>query len=273
MPRLGSERTALLELRAGDELIAIHLEKDRHKSVRLRVQPDGTVLVRAPHRVRREDVATWLAGRAAWILERRDYFQHLRQARPQTGYGPGDIQRFLGQEHVLRISGHVRGSVQLDENGFDIRTRGEPSPAKVRTLLDSWFGRQAAALFAQRLEVWFPVLRRHLGEGKGAAGEGAQADAPRIDPSIASPVAPPPLKVRAMRSRYGSCSRLGVITLNRHLAAMPLDCIDYVLVHELCHLRHFAHDRAFYNLLQTILPDWRQRKALLKEYWYAQVLT
>ncbi len=252
MPRSGPERAAPLELRAGDELITVRLEKDRHKSIRLRVCPDGTVLVRAPQRVRREDVAAWLVGRAGWILERQDYFQRLREARPRTGYGPGDIQRFLGQEHVLRISGHVRGSVHLDEAGFDIQTRGEPSPAKVRILLDSWFGRQAAALFAQRLEVWFPVLRGHL--------------------CAALPVAPPPLKVRAMRSRYGSCSRLGVITLNRHLAAMPLECIDYVLVHELCHLRHFAHNRAFYDLLQTLLPDWRQRKALLKEYWYAQCL-
>ena len=260
MPRSGPERAAPLELRVGDELITVCLEKDRHKSIRLRVCPDGTVLARAPWRVRREDVAAWLAGRAGWILERQDYFQRLREARPRTGYGPGDIQRFLGQEHILRISGHVRGSVRLDEDGFDIQTRGEPSPAKVRTLLDSWFGRQAAALFAQRLEVWFPVLRERL----GAAAPVAQ--------SVVPPVAPPLLKVRAMRSRYGSCSRLGVITLNRHLAAMPLECIDYVLVHELCHLRHFAHNRAFYNLLQTFLPDWRQRKALLKEYWYAQCL-
>ena len=72
-----------------------------------------------------------------------------------------------------------------------------------------------------------------------------------------------------MRSRYGSCSHRGAITLNRRLMATPLACIDYVLIHELCHLRHFAHDRAFYALLETMLPDWRERKSRLKEYWQA----
>ena len=75
-----------------------------------------------------------------------------------------------------------------------------------------------------------------------------------------------------MRSRYGSCSHRGIITLNRHLIATPLACIDYVLVHELCHLRHFSHDRAFYALLEAMLPDWRERKARLKEYWQAHYL-
>ena len=249
MPRSKVDCAALLALQAGCESIAIRLERDRHKSIRLRVKPDGTVLARAPHGVRQEDVLNWLATRAGWILERQAYFERLRAALPEPGYGPGAMQRFLGQEYALHISGHVRGSVRLDENGFHIQTRGEPGPAKVRALLDRWFHNQAAALFAQRLAVWFPVLRAHAG--------------------VTLPDNPPLLKVRAMRSRYGSCSQRGVITLNRHLIATPPDCIDYVLVHELCHLLHFGHGRDFYGLLEAILPDWRERKARLREYWQA----
>lgn len=252
MPRSRGDRVAPLTLQAGDKLIAVCLERDRYASVRLRVRPDGTVLARAPHGARQEDVVNWLVTRAGWILERQDYFARLRAALPNPGYGPGDMQRFLGREHALHIGAHVRGSVRLDESGFHIHTRGEPGPAKVRALLDRWFHNQAATLFAERLAVWFPVLRAHTGE--------------------ALPDTLPPLKVRAMRSRYGSCSHRGIITLNRHLIATPLACIDYVLVHELCHLRHFSHDRAFYALLEAMLPDWRERKARLKEYWQAHYL-
>ena len=249
MPRSKVDCATPLTLQADGKLIAVCLERDRHASVRLRVRPDGTVLVRAPHGARQADVFNWLSTRAGWILERQEYFEHLRAALPRPGYEPGGMQRFLGQEHALHISAHVRGSVRLDESGFHIQTRGDPGPAKVRALLDRWFHNQAATLFAERLAVWFPVLRAHTGE--------------------TLPDTPPPLKVRAMRSRYGSCSHRGIITLNRHLIATPLACIDYVLVHELCHLRHFNHDRTFYALLEAMLPDWRERKGRLKEYWQA----
>ena len=243
------EPAGTISLCAGDKAIAVRLEKDRYKTIRLKVRPDGTVLVRAPRGIARKTVAAWLSGHAAWILERQDYFRRLRVARPVPGYNSGDIQRFLGRDYALHVAPHVRGSVFLDDAGFHVQTRGAVNEAKVRTLLERWFQDRAAAIFAERLAVWLP---------------GVQTRAGLLSEDL------PPLKVRAMRSRFGSCSRGGVITLNRHLASMPLICIDYVLVHELCHLRHFAHNRPFYKLLQELMPDWRERKALLKEYWLTQ---
>lgn len=240
----------MVTLRAGNESVVVHLERDRHKTVRLKVKPDGTVLVRAPQRSRPVDVLNWLTGRTAWILERQAYFQRLRATLPPLGYNSGDIQRFLGRDYPVHIAEHVRGSVRLDEQGFHIQTRGAASESKVRALLDRWFEAQARTLFAERLALWFPALQTQAGE-------------PRLE-------IPPPLKIRAMRSRFGSCNCRGVITLNRRLATTPLACIDYVLVHELCHLRHFAHNRPFYELLEELMPDWQERKSRLKEYWVAQ---
>lgn len=250
MPCSSLEPAGTISLCAGDKTIAVSLEKDRYKTIRLKVRPDGSVLARAPRGIAHKKIVTWLSGHATWILERQDYFRRLRAERPVPGYNSGDIQRFLGRDYVLHVEPHVRGGVFFDEAGFQVQTRGAVSEAKVRVLLERWFQGQAVAIFAERLAVWFPGLQARAGS---LPGEGL-----------------PPLKVRAMHSRFGSCSRQGVITLSRHLAAMPLICIDYVLVHELCHLRHFAHDRAFYRLLQTLLPDWRERKALLKEYWLTQ---
>jgi predicted metal-dependent hydrolase len=251
MPHSSLEKAVVISLHAGDERIAVHLEKDRHKTIRLKVKPDGTVLARAPYRSRQEDVLAWLTGRATWILARQEYFQRLRAALPVPGYAPGHIQRFLGQDYTLHIAPHVRGEVRLDGRGFHIRTRGAVNQDKVQALLDRWFQDQASVIFAERLALWFPDLQAQAGASLLSAAQ-------------------PQLKVRPMRSRYGSCNRQGVITLNRYLAAMPLACVDYVLVHELCHLRHFAHDRSFYKLLQKLLPDWKERRAMLKRYWFAQ---
>ena len=248
MPCSSLEPAGTISLGAGDKAVAVRLENDGYKTVRLKVKPDGTVLVRAPRGLAQKTLEAWLVGHMAWILAQQDYFRRLRLERPVPGYNAGDIQRFLGRDYALHVAPHVRGGVFFAETGFHVQTRGAVSEAKVRTLLERWFQDRAAAIFAERLAAWLPEVTR-----AGLLSGGA-----------------PPLKVRAMRSRFGSCSRGGVITLNRHLAAMPLSCIDYVLVHELCHLRHFAHDRPFYRLLQMLMPDWRARKALLKDYWLTQ---
>jgi hypothetical protein len=251
MPHLSLEQTATISLHADDKLIAVCLEKDRHKTVRLKVTPDGAVLVRAPYSARQDDIVAWLSKRAGWILERQSYFQNLRGELSVPGYASGDIQRFLGQDYSLHIVEHVRGEVRFDEHGFHIRIRGPASRGKVQALLDRWFHSQADVIFTERLSLWLPALQAQVGFSCLLAVQ-------------------PRLRVRAMRSRYGSCNRQGVITLNRHLVALPITCIDYVVIHELCHLRHFAHDQSFYKLLQTLLPDWRERRAMLKRYWYAQ---
>ena len=238
------EQSSPVSLNAGHASITIHLAKDRHKTIRLRVKPDGAVCVRAPFNSRQDHILAWLSTRTDWILERQAYFARLREIRPAPGYAPGDIQRFLGQEYPLHISTHVRACIHLNAQGFHIQTRGTPSPAKIKTLLDTWFQTQAATLFTERLNAWLPHLHAQTG-----------------------PLPTPSLKIRPLRSRFGTCSHHGVITLSRHLAATPLACIDYVLVHELCHLKHFAHNPPFYHLLQTLLPDWRERKNLLKEHW------
>ena len=68
-----------------------------------------------------------------------------------------------------------------------------------------------------------------------------------------------------MKSRWGSCSTKNTITLNTELVKSPLYCIDYVVVHELCHILHQKHNNGFYKTLKRILPDWEQRKERLEK--------
>ena len=68
-----------------------------------------------------------------------------------------------------------------------------------------------------------------------------------------------------MKKRWGSCSKQGAIILNTELIKAPSHCIDYVILHEMCHLKYFNHGKAFYNLLVKIMPDWEKRKKRLEE--------
>lgn len=101
----------------------------------------------------------------------------------------------------------------------------------------SWVAR-VKAVFQERLEACYPRVARFK-------------------------VAYPALVVRRMKSRWGSCTAAGKITLNLKLIQMPKECIDYVVVHELCHLKEHNHSPAFYALLGKVMPDWEERKQKL----------
>ena len=79
---------------------------------------------------------------------------------------------------------------------------------------------------------------------------------------------PPPLvKIKTMKSMWGNCNFVKkIITLNLYLAKVPIECIDYVIVHELCHLIHHNHSKEFYKLITQIVPDWKVRKTNLNKY-------
>jgi predicted metal-dependent hydrolase len=113
-------------------------------------------------------------------------------------------------------------------------------PENVRNLLIRWYRRQAQQQFESRLASFAGL-------------------APWTDGEL------PAMRLRLMKRTWGSCSSKGIITLNPHLVKAPADCIDYVIAHEICHLREHNHGRAFYALQEQLFPDWRDFKAHLKQ--------
>ena len=111
--------------------------------------------------------------------------------------------------------------------------------AQVQTLVEEWYRTQAKRVLPERLEAMLPRFSR-----------------------IALPTEPQ-LSIRKMSSRWGSCTEAGVITLNLKLMQVPKVYIDYVIVHELCHLVEHNHSQHFYRLLDRMMPDWRARRERL----------
>ncbi|MCP4688975.1 MAG: M48 family metallopeptidase, partial [Desulfobacterales bacterium] len=111
---------------------------------------------------------------------------------------------------------------------------------KARELMRQWFSAHAATLFTRRLKAHLPAFAK-----KGAPT--------------------PEVRFRRMKKRWGGCTGEGVITLNTELVKAPIHCIDYVIIHELCHLIHPRHDKKFYRLLRRKLPDWKVRKERLEK--------
>ncbi len=218
------------------------IKRQRRKTLALHILADASVEVRAPKWLSRREISNFVEERREWVIEQRREQQLKRAERPV--YKDGQSHYYLGVRYPLKVSRAGRAFVRLVDDIFFISVRDPSDPAMVQTALESWYRRHAEALYRQRLEYCyrqFPAAFRDR-----------------------YPL--PEFTIRRMRRRWGSCSSSSKITLNLLLMRMPLSSIDYVIVHELCHLAVFNHSRAFYQLMAGVMPDWPQQETIIKSF-------
>ena len=190
-----------------------------------------------------EAIRAKLVKRGAWILRTRRKFDLLRPATPARRYVAGETHRFLGRQYRLRVEPAAPRGVTLSPEHLTVGGIAADEPRRIAVRLSLWYRREARRVVENRFARCWSLF-----------GEGDR---------------PPRLTVRPMEKRWGSLSAPGrSLSVNRHLVEADIDAIDFVLVHELCHLRHHDHGEAFYALLTTRMPDWRARKGRL-ERWMA----
>jgi predicted metal-dependent hydrolase len=231
---------ALHSVRYGEEVIHFGLTRTGRKSLAISVLPDLSVVVTAPNGSPLELVRQKVRKRAPWILKQQDYFKAYLPKQPPRRYVSGETHLYLGRQYRLKVFETEAESVKLKGGYIHVGVNDKTGNDRVRALLDGWLLMRARAQFESRLDACWERLRK---QG----------------------VPHPTLRLRRMQKRWGTCTRGGVIYLTPGLLKAPGSCIDYVIVHELCHLKHPHHGKAFYEMLRRVLPDWEQRKARLEK--------
>ncbi len=207
------------------------------QTLAIEVHPDSRVLVRAPVDCPEAVIAERVQKRAGWISRQLAEFERYRPRTPARQYINGESHLYLGRQYRLKLLQGEPASVKLARGQLLVSLPGEAEPERVKALLHRWYLDRARAVFTE-------VLDASLFHFKG--------------------VEHPRLIVRAMQSRWGSLSRAVSMTLNVNLVRAPRPCIEYVVTHELCHLKHRSHDAQFFRLLAQVMPDWAQRKQRLE---------
>lgn len=217
----------------------------KRKTLVVHVLDDGNVEVRAPRGLSQKQIVRFVEEKAAWIEKTRA--KQANKHRWQTLIAPGASMWFLGQPRKLEVRSAQSvakeigdAAILCDEESIVIAARDPWSLPALARQLNDWYRDQAHAIFHERLLL---VCQRF--------------------PGI---LAAPELRLRKMKRRWGSCSRSGRVTLNSELVKLPLTIIDYVIAHELCHLTEFNHGPKFYKLLAHVMPDWKQRELMLKQF-------
>ena len=213
-------------------LIDYKIIRSSRKSIAIYVHRNGNVEVRAPKKVPESVIHAFVREKQHWIEKKQTEWQALPPVLSPE-YKEGSEHFFLGES--FRISFSESGP---EEPVIFLRIKDQ-SEDSVRRSLDRWYRKEAGILFSERYEFWLEQL--------------TYLDLPQST-----------LALRKMKRRWGSCSRKCVITLNTHLIRYPLDCIDAVIVHELCHLLEFNHSRRFYALMDEAYPRWKTADAMLK---------
>lgn len=225
-------------LKYGNRRIPYSIERTDRQRLRIDVHPDQCVIVRAPRDKARKEIEDRVRKRASWIVRQQRHFARFQPLPPPRQYVSGETHRYLGRQYRLKVSSSMDEDIRLLGKYFVVRVGDRTDRASVRRAMDTWYSDHARTQFSKRLEPLWQRLKRY-----------------GIDK--------PDLQVRVMKKRWGSCTKAGNITLNIELVKAPSHCIDYVIMHELCHLIVPKHNDKFYQLLSRCIPDWEKRKERL----------
>lgn len=226
----------------GDTTIEYDLDYAPRKTLAINVEPNLRVSVIAPPDTTPETIAAKVRQRAPWILRQRRELERYLPAPAPRQYISGETHRYLGRQYRLKVAEEQPESVKLARGWLYISVADKNNTMRVKQLLDSWYDTQAQRVLPERLEAMLPRFQ--------AVGV----------------IKVPRLVIKPLEARWGSCTDSGTITLNMRLVQAPKPHIDYVVVHELCHLVEHNHSRSFYHLLDGMLPDWRERRQSLNEF-------
>ena len=201
------------------------------------------VVVTAPRKAALENVLAKVRKRAVWIKRQQRYFSDFLPQTPPRRYVSGETHLYLGRQYRLKIVAAVVDVVKLKGRYLIVQVKGKPVATRVKMLLNDWYLSRARERFTRVLAEGAARLGRRL------------TDVPR-------------LHLRRMAKRWGSWTRRGGIWLNPELVKAPASCIEYVVIHELCHAVHGNHSKEFWRLLQSVMPEWETRKARLERHEY-----
>lgn len=227
----------------GDTTIRFRLRRQsdrQRRQVSIHVEPDGSVVVDAPPEATDALILAAVKKRARWIAgHQADIRARQAHVLPRE-YVSGESMLYLGRRYRLKVTVQEGAAAQARLRGGYLEVVASTrTPAVLRPALDDWFRVRARDVLAQRLMAVAAPLRwvKEL----------------------------PPMRLQVMKIQWGSCSPAGRLTLNPWLVKAPRECIDYVLLHELCHLQHHDHSSRFYAALDRNMPNWRATKARLDD--------
>lgn len=225
--------------KSGD--IEFKVTYSKRRTLGISVLPDSSVVVRVPYLTSYKTISRIVHEKSGWIIKHRDIYRNKEHNKSSTLYIDGELHLFRGKKSVLRIEKSNKSYIRFTDSVIEIGMGKTDDTGEIKRLLYKGYRREAMNVFP---EIFSNVLIKYEAQNFKPAG----------------------LIIRTMKRRWGSCSGKGIITLSTELIKLSDVYIEYVILHELCHLRHHNHSSRYYNLLSELYPGWKIIRKELRDY-------
>lgn len=229
-------------IKFGSIEISFEIQYKNRKTLGITIYPDNKILVSAPFNSSLLIIKEKVRKKARWIIKQQDHFRKFHPFPLPKRYVSGETFRYLGRQYRLKLVSEEVGAVKIKSGYVHVGVKDKEDKKAVRKILEKWYRERALIKFNERLKANAELLEK------------MNCPYPR-------------LKLKEMKKRWGSYLSSGVVVLNPFLIEAPVYCIDYIILHEVCHSKFPNHGKKFFSLLQSILPDWENRKKRLEKIY------
>ncbi len=228
-------------IKYGDEALEYELKRKNKKNLSITVKPDATVTVSAPTKVSLEAIEKVLYKKLRWIWGKVEKARSNMVAVREKEYISGESFLYLGKNYKLKIIKHGDSksiSVKLHRGTLEITvpTDREVNQKDIKTVIEKWYREQAVKKIQERVKIY---------ESKT-----------KLTANL--------VRIKELKTSWGICTSRGNITYNWRIVMAPLSVLDYVVIHEICHLKHHNHSKDFWSLVGVYMTDYRTKKEWLK---------
>src|SRR5699024_1477801 len=232
-----------LTVQYGDQPVTFEVIRKDVKHINLTVQPDQRIFVSANKDVSIEEIKAIVLSKSRWITSKLNYFKRTAPyEKIPREYVTGETFRYLGRQYMLKVFETTdKEFVRYFRGTIEMYVKDIGNFRKKEQLMKEWYESRRKIIFKESLNRMYELVKVYG-------------------------IAHPHLDARQMKRRWGSSlTRSNKIILNKDLIIAPRFCIDYVVLHELLHFKYPDHDFNFFNQLQLLMPDWKERKRILDE--------
>lgn len=210
----------------------------KRKTMSLEIKRDGIINVIAPNGLDKTFIVDKVKNKSDWIIKKLDEIEVLNNNRYIRSYESGDIFLYLGNEYILEVlvdQSTIGTSVSLEDNKLKVRSNSNNKDV-IQRALKNWYTDETLGIVKERINYYNPFF----------------------EDTVTS------IKIKDQKSRWASCTYKNEILFNLRCSMMPIQIIDYIVVHEMCHMEHRNHSKDFYLAVERILPDYKERVKWLK---------
>lgn len=229
-----------MQIQYGTKTIEFEVEYRDRKTLEIGIEPPDNITVIAPRSAKDEDILSVVRSKAKWITQRLFEFKDVEYRRREKEYINGESFMYLGRNYSLQININEEVDtpiVKLYQGKFYIETNTKEQD-KLKIAMEDWYREKTLEKVLEKVEYYKPYFD----------------------------VVPNSVKVKEQKKRWASCNANRDLMFNWRCAMAPANVLDYIVVHEMCHMVYLNHSKEFWSLVGRIMPDYKDRKEWLRNY-------